>query len=44
MPSHFTPILRGVVLIGQPALGLRLDFEGVGLSPVSSRDQLRGNW
>ncbi|MCJ2068885.1 hypothetical protein MKK75_08735 [Methylobacterium sp. J-030] len=37
---YIAPLLRGVVFIREPALGLRLDLEGVGLRPVSGRDQL----
>jgi len=36
--------LRRVVFVREPALGSCLDFEGVGLSAVSGRDQLRGIW
>lgn len=36
--SYLAPVLRGVVLIRQPALGLRLELEGGGLRPVSGCD------
>ncbi|MCJ2059178.1 hypothetical protein MKL09_21880 [Methylobacterium sp. J-048] len=29
LDSHFAPLLRGVVLIREPALGLRFDLRGV---------------
>ena len=34
MALNFAPLLRGVVLVGQPALGLGLDFCGVRHRPV----------
>jgi hypothetical protein len=34
MPSNLTPFLRRVVLVGEPALGLRFDFECIGLGTV----------
>jgi hypothetical protein len=33
-PTRLTPVLRGIVLVRQPALGLGLDFQGIGLSLV----------
>ena len=39
-PRHFAPLLRSVVLIRQPALGLRLDLKGISLGTVGGRYQL----
>ncbi len=36
---HLAPLLRGIVLIGQPALGLRLDLRSIGLGALGSRYQ-----
>ncbi len=38
--NHLAPLLRGIVLICQPALGVGLDFQGVGLGMVGGRYQL----
>ncbi|MET3485846.1 hypothetical protein [Methylobacterium sp. 1973] len=38
--GDLAPLLRGVVLIGEPSLGLRFDLEGVGLGSVRGRYQL----
>ncbi|KAA0120998.1 hypothetical protein CIW48_26185 [Methylobacterium sp. P1-11] len=37
---NLAPLLCRVVLIREPALGLCLYLEGIGLGPVCSRDQL----
>jgi hypothetical protein len=34
--GHLAPLLCGVVLVREPALGLGLDFEGIGLRLVGS--------
>jgi hypothetical protein len=37
---NLVTLLRGVVLIRQPALGLRLDLQGISLGPVRGRYQI----
>jgi len=38
--AHPPPILSGVVLVGEAALGARLDFQGVGRATVPDGDKL----
>ena len=38
MSLNFAPLLRRVVLVRQPALGARFDFQGVGLGAVRGSD------
>ena len=40
--GDLAPLMRGIGLIREPALGLRLDLQGIGLGAVSGRYQLVG--
>jgi hypothetical protein len=40
VPGNLTPLLRRVVLVGEAALGLRLDVECIGLGAVDCTDQV----
>jgi len=38
--ANFAPVLRSIVLVGQPALRRGLDLQSIGLRPVGCRDDL----